>query len=356
MLPFHIASFVAYYVVMRSTKIAYVAMSGGVDSSVAALLLKRQGFAVVGVYMKPWQPSGVRCLWQTDREDAMRVASHLGIPLETWNFSRQYGARVARPMIADYRRGITPNPDVECNRHIKFGLFAKRAFREGATVVATGHYADIDGPYLRRPKDRDKDQTYFLWGIPRAVIARTRFPLAQLTKTQVRAIARRAGLPTAGKKDSQGVCFIGELDMKSFLARRIKSRPGRILHYDGRVLGMHDGAAYYTTGQRHGLDIKDGGGPYYVIARNIRRNTVTVGSEADLYSNTARITAVHWLGKRPASRQRILVQIRYRTAAVPATIDRAGMIRFSQPVRAVAPGQSAVIYAGSRLLGGGILA
>jgi tRNA-specific 2-thiouridylase len=357
---------------MAQPKTAYVAMSGGVDSSVAALLLKKQGFAVVGVFMKPWSPSTTlrssplrstsaasagqaACMWREDRADAVRVAARLDIPLETWDFSRQYGAKVARPMVAGYRHGLTPNPDVECNRHIKFGLFAAKAFKAGADVIATGHYADVKGGCLVRPKDNNKDQTYFLWGVPSAVLARTLFPLAKLTKPEVRALAKKAGLATAAKKDSQGVCFVGALDMKSFLARRIRPRPGRILHLDGRLLGQHDGAAYYTIGQRHGLDIKDGGGPYFVVRRDVKRNIITVGPETALYATTARIVAPNWFGPRPKPGSRVLVQIRYRTPAVPAVLGSGGRIIFAKPVRAITPGQSAVVYRGSRLLGGGIL-
>jgi tRNA-specific 2-thiouridylase len=188
------------------------------------------------------------------------------------------------------------------------------------------------------------------------VLGRTRFPLSGLTKTEVRAIARKAGLATAAKKDSQGVCFVGALDVKSFLASRIKRRRGIIRHVDGRMLGTHDGAAYYTIGQRHGLDIKDGGGPYFVVARDVRRNSITVGGERDLYGDRARLTDMHWFGARPKAGERVRVQIRYRSAAVPATLDRSGRVRFSRPVRAIAPGQSAVVYRGNLLLGGGIIA
>jgi len=337
----------------------YVAMSGGVDSSVAALLLQRAGHRVVGVFMRPWQPRGIRCLWERDREDALRVAARLGIPLETWDFSRQYGAKVAAPMVAGYRHGITPNPDVDCNRHIKFGLFAARAFRAGADFIATGHYARTvrsgGRTYLAAAADRNKDQTYFLWAVPPAALARTLFPLGGLTKTRVRALARRAGLATAAKPDSQGVCFVGELDMKAFLRTRIRTRRGRILHADGRVLGEHDGAAYYTVGQRHGLDIRDGAGPYYVLRTDVRRNTITVGPEESLYVAAARITRARWLGRPPATGTRVRVQVRYRAPAVPAVMEAPGRIRFLRPVRAVAPGQSAVVYRSGRLLGGGIL-
>lgn len=335
-------------------------MSGGVDSSVAALLLKKQGLAVVGVFMKPWQTPGVRCQWQADRQDALRVAAALDIPLKTWDFSAAYARRVTRAMIAEYRRGRTPNPDVLCNAYIKFGLFYDRARKEGADFIATGHYARLTAKngraYISSAADKNKDQTYFLWGTPPRALERTLFPVGHLTKPTLRALAAKAGLPTADKKDSQGVCFVGDMDVKAFLMRHIASKAGPIRHTDGRRLGTHDGAAYYTIGQRHGLDIKDGGGPYYVVSKNMRTNTVVVGTETELYSDTARITDAAWFGPRPAVGSRVQVKVRYRTPAYPAIIGPRGTLKFVTPVRAVAPGQSAVVYKGRLLLGGGILA
>lgn len=340
----------------QESSTVYVAMSGGVDSSVAAYLLKKQGFHVVGVFMKPWQQPGVTCLWEQDRQDALRVAAKLEIPLLTWDFSREYGRAVAKSMIDGYRRGITPNPDVECNKEIKFGLFYKKALKAGADFVATGHYARVVKGIMMTAKDTNKDQTYFLWAINPQCLKRTLFPIGHLTKTHVRQIATQAGLVTADKKDSQGVCFIGDLDVKSFLVNRIKSKPGNILHTDGRLVGTHDGAAYYTLGQRHGLDIRDGGGPYYVVAKNMKRNTITVGSEKDLYSRSARMTKLNWFTPRPKTSEKVRIKVRYRTPAIPATIDARGRVTFSKPVRAITPGQSGVIYRGAKVLGGGIIA
>jgi tRNA-specific 2-thiouridylase len=338
----------------QANTMVFVAMSGGVDSAVAALLLKRQGHRVVGVFMKPWQPRGMPCLWKRDREDALRSAVHIGIPFRTWDFSEAYGARVAGPMVTGYRAGRTPNPDVECNRHIKFGLFFRRAMREGADFIATGHYARLRRGMICHAADTNKDQTYFLWAVSHRVLARTLFPLGDLTKPQVRSIARRAGLPVADKKDSQGVCFVGDLDVASFLRRRIRIKTGPILHRDGRMLGTHDGAAFCTIGQRHGLDIGDGAGPYFVIGRDMRRNIITVGGERDLYGMRARFKAAHWFEGPPARDARFNVQIRYRTTPVPAVV-RGNAIEFSRPVRAFAPGQSVVFYRGTRLAGGAIL-
>ncbi len=340
--------------------VVYVALSGGVDSSVAALLLKKQGFSVVGVFMKPWQTPGVQCLWQKDRQDALRVAAKLGIPLLTWDFAKEYGEKVAEVMIAEYRRGRTPNPDVLCNKHIKFGLFYKRAMQLGADYVATGHYARITKskgvPFLAKAKDHNKDQTYFLWAIPPTCLKKTLFPIGHLLKSQVRILAAQAGLITADKKDSQGVCFVGDIDFKAFLVRHIKPKPGNVIHVDGRIIGRHDGAQYYTIGQRHGLALTDGGGPYYVVKTDIRRNSITVGGEADLYSKKMKVTKTNWFGKAPRPGDKVHVKIRYRTEALNATMRQLGQIVLHKPARAVAVGQSAVIYRGTKLLGGGILA
>jgi tRNA-specific 2-thiouridylase len=333
-------------------------MSGGVDSSVAALLLKQQGYDLVGVYMKPWQPKGFACLWEQDRSDALRVATQLDIPFETWDFSREYARHVSRPMVRGYREGRTPNPDVECNRHIKFGYFYKKARARGADAIATGHYARVgvrgSTGKLLTAADTSKDQTYFLWGLQKRHLARVLFPIGGLLKSRVRAIAHQAQLLTASKKDSQGVCFVGPLDMKSFLLSEVKSKRGNILHVDGRILGSHDGAAYYTVGQRHGLDIKDGAGPYFVVSKNMKRNTITVGSQADLMRTVASISNIHWIGERPKPGKRLVAKIRYRTPSVPVRISGSRVI-FARPVQAVAPGQSIVFYEGASVVGGALL-
>ncbi len=337
----------------------FVAMSGGVDSSVAALLLQQQGYSIVGVYMRPWQPKGFACLWEQDRADALRVATQLDIPFETWDFSREYARHVARPMVRGYREGITPNPDVECNRHIKFGYFYEQARAQGADAIATGHYARVatrNGKrVLTTAADNTKDQTYFLWGVNGRHLPNVLFPLGGMLKSEVRAIAKKAGLITALKKDSQGVCFVGPIDMKSYLLSAVPSKSGTIFCTDGRVLGTHDGAAYYTIGQRHGLDIKDGGGPYFVVDKDIKRNIITVGAETELYRSTAAVTDVHWIGARPPVGKSLLAKIRYRTPSVRVQLKGTRVI-FARPVRAVAPGQSIVFYDGRTVVGGALLA
>ena len=343
---------------MKQKKKVFVAMSGGVDSSVAALLLKQKGYDVTGVFMKPWQPAGFSCLWEQDRADALRVATMLDIPFETWDFSREYERHVSRPMVESYRRGRTPNPDVECNRHIKFGLFYRRARLRGADFIATGHYARIvrcHGAYaLCAATDASKDQTYFLWGMRSSQLPHVLFPVGGLLKSQVRELARSARLSTAAKKDSQGVCFVGALDMKSFLTTRVPSKKGVILHMDGRILGSHDGAGYYTIGQRHGLDITVGGGPYYVIAKDMRRNRILVGPAPALLASTVSVRGVRWFGPKPSPGAPLRAMIRYRSPKIPVHLSGTS-VRFRRPVKAVASGQSIVFYRGRALVGGAII-
>lgn len=341
---------------MRQTKkTVYVAMSGGVDSSVAAALLKKQGFSVVGVFMKPWQPKSIHCLWQKDREDAIRVASVLDIPLLTWDFSEEYGKKVAEYMIESYRLGFTPNPDVMCNKEIKFGLFFKKAVSKGADYIATGHYAQIRDGRLYTAKDKNKDQTYFLWTLTSEQLTKILFPVGNYIKPEVRKLAKKLKLPVFDKKDSQGVCFVGPLDMKSFLRRYIKSKLGKILDISGKSIGTHDGVQYYTIGQRHGLDIKLGKGPYYIISKNLKKNTITVGAKKDMVNACAYLKDVHFISEPPKFPMKLQIKIRYRTKAEPAILYEDGEVRFVHPLRAVTAGQSAVFYRGSTVVGGGII-
>ncbi len=362
----------------------YVGMSGGVDSSVAAALLKKQGFEVHGVFMKPWQPSqglvtsgedvGKQkpltpdCIWEQDREDAMRVAAVLDIPLYTWDFSEEYGREVTTYMVEAYRKGRTPNPDVMCNKEIKFGVFLKKALAEGADFIATGHYARVEGSgqkavgretaayTLRTSVDGNKDQTYFLWTLTQEQLSKTLFPIGDLTKPEVRKLAKKFRLTTFDKKDSQGVCFIGPLNMRDFLKSYIAPKSGNILDMHGKTIGKHDGASYYTIGQRHGLNITLGGGPYLVVSKNIKNNTVTVGKENDLLANATKVTDMHWIGEKPKLPGNLDVKIRYRTKAEPATLQADGTLKFEKSQRAITPGQSAVFYKDSAVLGGGIIA
>lgn len=340
--------------------LVYVGMSGGVDSSVAAALLKKQGFDVVGVFMKPWQPKGMLCMWQQDREDALRAASAIGIPLKTWDFSREYKKSVTDYMIREYKAGRTPNPDVMCNKEIKFGLFLKKAIKEGADYIATGHYVRKITNHksqitkLMEAKDLNKDQSYFLWTLTPEQLKYCLFPIGNYIKPEVRKLAKKFGLPNHAKKDSQGVCFMGPLDMKEFLAKYIKSKKGQIFHTDGRAIGTHDGVYYYTIGQRHGLDIKDGAGPYYVVGKDIKENIIYVGDNAAAASAAASVSDFNWISK-PKLPAEFDVRVRYRAPLAKATLSKDGKLKFSKPERAITPGQSAVFYQQKKLVGGGII-
>ncbi len=334
--------------------LVYVGMSGGVDSSVAAALLKKQGYQVVGVFMKPWQPKGMLCMWQQDREDALRAAASIGIPLKTWDFSREYKKSVTDYMIREYKAGRTPNPDVMCNKEIKFGVFLKKALKEGADFIATGHYVLLKNAKMYQAKDKNKDQSYFLWTLTQQQLKHCIFPIGNYPKPEVRKLAKKFGLPNHNKKDSQGVCFIGPLDMKGFLKTYIKPKKGKILHTDKRVIGTHDGVYYYTIGQRHGLDIKDGKGPYYVVAKDMKKNIIVVGDDSSASSPNARIAGFNWVSK-PDFSHAFDVRVRYRAPLHKAKLSKDGRLVFNNPERAITSGQSAVFYKGAQMLGGGII-
>ncbi len=353
----------------NSAKKVYVAMSGGVDSSVAAALLKKRGFDIVGVFFKPWSPPNASyCNWEQERLDAMRVASKLGIRFKTWDFSKEYEKEVVRYMIDSYRSGITPNPDVMCNKEIKFGLFLKKALVEGADYIATGHYVKKRNVkngglvQLLKASDKNKDQSYFLWTLNQDQLKYCLFPIGNYMKPEVRKLAHKFGLVNHAKKDSQGICFIGQLDMKEFLKKHIKSVVGDIVLADSNnIIGRHDGAYYYTIGQRHGLDIKNGAGPYYVTGKDLKKNILyvtNVASSRQLLALSTKIINVNWIANKPKLPIKAGVKIRYRSESLPATITTIGkstIIKFKKTAKAVTPGQSAVIYRGEIVLGGGII-
>lgn len=356
-------------------------MSGGVDSSVTAALLKEQGYDVTGVFMKNWSDSSfykdtTMCPWVTDQEDARKVAALLEIPFYTFDFEAQYREKVVEYMVEGYKAGITPNPDVMCNKEIKFGIFFDKATELGADMIATGHYARIteSGKWnvesgkephstlysLLSGKDTNKDQSYFLYLLTQKQLSRTLFPLGEYTKPQVRELAKKHALPTAEKKDSQGVCFVGELDVFEFLKSRIPVHKGKIITTGGKEVGEHQGIEFYTIGQRHGIGSPGGGTPYYVTGKDAVKNILFVGEGAEdkeLYAKTLRAVQSHWITdiKPEKCRARIRYRQPLQECEVAYESDGTLVVTFAQTQRAVTPGQSIVFYDGDAVMGGAVI-
>ena len=350
-----------------------VGISGGVDSSVAALLLRDAGEPIAGLFMQNWADDGSGdCRAEEDRRDAVAVCGRLGIPIHFRDFSREYWDGVFAHFLAEYAAGRTPNPDVLCNREIKFKHFLDAAHELGAEFIATGHYARVEqiaGRWcLLKAADRGKDQSYFLHQLGQRQLAATRFPLGDALKTDVRDIAKAAGLQTHAKKDSTGICFIGERDFREFLARYLPARAGEMRTPDGRVLGEHAGVFYFTLGQREGLNIGGVRGfdaaPWYVVGKDVSGNVLYVDQGTDnrhLYSQTLWSEAAHWIsGAPPGSRFQCQGQTRYRqpdqACEVTVRDDATLEVRFAASQRAVTPGQSLVLYDGDICLGGAVIA
>ena len=346
-----------------------VGMSGGVDSAVAALLLKQQGLDVVGVFMKNWEEeddeTGV-CTATSDFEDVKSVCSAIGIPYYTVNFAREYRDRVFSYFLEEYASGRTPNPDVLCNCEIKFRAFLDFAISTGAEFLATGHYAQLDkrdGVKLLRARDAGKDQTYFLAGLTQEQLKNAMFPIGELQKSEVRKIANESGLSNAAKKDSTGICFIGERNFKQFLKQYLPAQAGDMVDETGRVIAKHDGLMYYTLGQRKGLGIggrSDGSGEsWFVIGKELKRNLLIVqqGEHDELFSLSLDARKINWIaGAPPAQTFACTAKFRYRQPdqSVYVSIDGAGAhVAFDAPQRAVTPGQWVVFYQGDECLGGG---
>lgn len=369
-----------------------VGLSGGVDSAVAAYLLQKQGYDVRAVFMKNFSEriKGHHCPWKEDRLEAYRVASFLGIPIETWNFEKEFKKSVVDYMVAEYRAGRTPNPDIMCNRTIKFDAFVKRARAAGADLIATGHYAairrDAKGmAHLLKPRDAVKDQTYFLAGVRQSQLKHCTFPLASLTKQEVRALARRIKLPNAARPDSQGICFVGAVPMKDFLNSKLRRRRGDIVDARGRVVGQHDGVWLFTIGQRRGISIGGSATPLYVIKKDVRRNRIVVGSKSELQatqSSSIHLKRWHWIASPLPFPLRGAAKIRYRQSdqrvTISAAVSRAtkggrstkqGRIikgrsriaigrvtaHFDKPPHAAAAGQTLALYRGTELVGSGVI-
>jgi len=349
-----------------------VGMSGGVDSSVAALRLLEQGYRVEGLFMKNWEDDddAEYCAAAQDLADAQAVCSDLEIVLHKVNFARQYWDRVFAYFLEEYRRGRTPNPDVMCNKEIKFKAFLDYALELGADYIATGHYARVEHgerARLLRGVDANKDQSYFLYALGQAPLARSLFPVGELEKPRVREIAAQAGFVTSTKKDSTGICFIGERKFRDFLARYLPAQPGPIVTADGETLGEHQGLMYYTLGQRQGLGIggvRDAGeAPWFVVGKDLAQNRLVVGQGHDhplLYHPALLARQVHWIaGEAPAFPLSCTAKIRYRQPDQACAVTQGGTdtlaVRFAEPQRAITPGQSIVFYDGAVCLGGAII-
>ncbi|PIR68403.1 tRNA 2-thiouridine(34) synthase MnmA [Candidatus Nomurabacteria bacterium CG10_big_fil_rev_8_21_14_0_10_35_16] len=377
---------------MKKQKTVFLGMSGGVDSSVCAVLLKEQGYEVVGVFIRTWHPDFLECNEEEERRDAMRVAAHLDIPFLTFDFEKVYKQEVADYMIAEYKKGRTPNPDVMCNQEVKFGAFLKKALKMGADYVATGHYARVEmkdillnglagvgdpenrGPekeYLSRRLakgiDSSKDQSYFLWTLKQKQLNKILFPIGHLKKTEVRKLAKKFRLPVAEKKDSQGICFLGAVDLKNFLRHYIKEKRGKVVGENGEVVGYHNGVVFHTLGERHGFTItkkSPNDGRYYVMGKDIKKNILTVSARQDLAKSNSniltnyRIEHVNWISDIPKLDKKYTAQVRYHGEFLPCQVEviskTKAEVTFTKNVL-VASGQSCVIYDKDICLGGGVI-
>ncbi|KKR70821.1 MAG: tRNA-specific 2-thiouridylase MnmA [Candidatus Nomurabacteria bacterium GW2011_GWB1_40_7] len=373
--------------------IVFVGLSGGVDSAVSAALLIKQGYKVVGVFIKTWHPDFLECNEEEERHDAMRVAARLDIPFLTFDIEDVYKKEVADYMIREYKAGKTPNPDVLCNKEIKFGAFLKKAISMGADFVATGHYAVNENSkkfgafalgdkragnprrlnffnfHLHKGIDSSKDQSYFLWTLKQKQLEKILFPVGNLKKIEVRKLAKKFNLPVAEKKDSQGICFLGAVNLKEFLKHYIKVKRGKVLNMVGEEIGYHDGAVFHTLGERHGFTItkktpKDGA--YYVIGKDVKKNILYVSQnltrqspdEKSIVLDFVKLKDANWISEVPKENKKYLAQIRYHgeflSCQVKCSTPSVAQVIFNKPIL-VASGQSCVIYNGDVCLGGGVV-
>ncbi len=334
-------------------KKVFIGLSGGVDSAVSAALLKEQGFDVTGVFIKVWQPDFLPCSWREERRDAMKVAIALNIPFLFFDFEDEYKKGVVDKMLAEYKLGRTPNPDILCNKEIKFGAFWEKARQMGADYIATGHYARIAGGVLKEGKDKEKDQSYFLWAIAQSDLSHILFPVGHLEKRDVRLLARKYQLPVSEKKDSQGICFIGDVSMEEFLSHFISPESGYVLNTKSEVIGSHRGALFYTIGERHGFNVykkQPEDGAFYVVSKDIKVNTITVSnSEPEIISlspSKVLVKNINWIINPDTSS--VSARIRYRGEKIPITFSKSAdgdvVVEFEKPIRGLSLGQSIVFY------------
>lgn len=385
-------------------KVVFVGLSGGVDSAVSAAILKKQGYEVVGVFIRTWHPEFLECNEEEERRDAMRVATHLDIPFLTFNLEKVYKKEVADYMIREYKEGKTPNPDVVCNKEVKFGAFLKKALAMGADFVATGHYAvpernsknslpllqpsagslqrqNFSNSFLKKGIDPSKDQSYFLWTLKQEQLKKILFPIGHLRKSEVRKLAKKFNLPVALKKDSQGICFLGAVDLKGFLKHYIKEKRGKVVSEDGKEIGFHDGAVFHTLGERHGFIITKKSPtdrPYYVVGKDVKKNILVASQDKktlnflpllqpsagylqrqNLKFFYLKIKKVNWIsGSYPLEAKNYTCQIRYHGELLPCKIKIISKteteIIFTKPIL-VASGQSCVVYDSDICLGGGVV-
>lgn len=338
-----------------------IGLSGGVDSAVAAYLLQKQGYNIEAAFMKNFSDKinlKGECPWKEDRLIAYKVAAFLKIPIRTFDFEKEYRNKVVNYIFTSYKKGLTPNPDILCNNEIKFKLFLDKALKLGFNKIATGHYAGIEkknnGCSLLRGKDDNKDQSYFLAGLNQKQLNKVIFPLQDIDKKEVRKIAKKINLPNANRKDSQGICFIGKLDLKTFLKQRIKEKKGKIVDKDNNILGYHQGVWYYTIGQRKGLDI-GGSGPWYIIEKDLKNNKLIVGKidNPELYHRKIKCINWHWLNKKYDFPLKAKAQIRYRQKAEDVKIEKKKdyyLITFKNKQKGVASGQILAVYSKNELI------
>lgn len=349
-------------------KKVFVGLSGGVDSAVSAAILKKQGFDVTGVFIKVWHPDFLPCNWREERRDAMRVAAKLDIPFLFLDFENEYKKGVVDNMISEYKEGRTPNPDVLCNKVVKFGSFWQKAKELGADYIATGHYAKViekEGKYfLGEGADKNKDQSYFLWTIKSEDLSHILFPVGNLEKKEVRKIADSLDLPVSEKKDSQGICFIGDINLEDFLSHFIESTPGKVLDIEGNVIGDHNGAVFYTIGERHGFEVTKKtphSGAFYVVKKDLINNSLTVTDNLEVRNKLSPskilIDEINWIS--PPSKDKIFARIRYRQEKTPILIsgmeEKSIEVDFLDNQLGISLGQSIVFYENNICLGGGVM-